>query len=526
MNPHPQERHRQVGPGERSLVRQAVVGIVLAELLCMVVMAAVSIAYERRARLRALDVVLEGKADSVFGAVQDAEDAGDNVQLDPREMETPKGDLFAVYDQNGRWLGGSSGSPEPVRVNREERRARLDNQRWAGRTYRVLSRPNLRVIDRAETKGAGLERPVTILYAMPLDHIWREIFEGIGFFLGASLLLTLGTMVFMVALMRRVLQPIEELAAAASAVSPRELLFQAPEHALTTKELRPLALALTAMLQELRVAFEKQHQFLGDAAHELKTAVAVVRSSLQLLLLRRRAPEAYEEGLRATVRDNARAEELIARMLLMAQLEETTRRPQSVRANVASVVQRCLRRLEPLAIHAGVQLRGNEPTLSEVSLDSSSSSNEKREVEESMFVPISSSDLEVLLSNLLVNAIEHSGPGSSITTSIAREQAGAVIRVTDEGEGIPEEAQQHIFERFFRVDRSRARVTGGAGLGLSITKAIVDAAGGTIAVQSRVGEGTTITVRLPRAPNDKQPQDAVVDDGRSSLKADAPRFFR
>ena len=498
-------RLSHVRSAERSLVRQAVQGIVLAELICMVVMAAVSIVHERHARLHALDVVLEGRADSVFGAVQDAEDAGDNVQLDPREMEIPDEDLFAVYDQSGRRLGGSPSAPEPLQVDRRERHGRLHNQRWGGHTYRVLWRPNLRVIDRAETKGAGLERPVTIFYAMPLDHIWSEVFEGIGFFLGASLLLTLGTTVSMVALMRRVLHPIEELAAAASAVSPRALLFQAPEHALGTKELRPLALALTAMLEELRLAFEKQHQFLGDAAHELKTAVAVVRSSLQLMLLRRRSAEAYEEGLQATVLDNARAEELISRMLLMARLEEPSKEFSAVHGELSSAVRTCLRRLEPLAEQAGVRLVRDRWIRTAPQIHPVSLSADRGTGDEKLFAPVSSLDLEVLVSNLLVNAIEHSASGSCIVTTIERDQNEAVLRVADEGEGIPEEAQEHIFERFFRVDQSRARVTGGAGLGLAIAKAIVDGAGGSIAVLSRLGEGTTITVRLPLALSKEGP---------------------
>ncbi len=493
-------------------------GIVLAELLCMIVMAAVSIVHERRARLHALDTVLEGRADSVFGAVQDAEDTGDNVTLDSREMQIPDEDLFAVYDQSGRRLGGSLGAPGPVEVDRADHKGRLSVQHWAGHTYRVLSRPNLRVIDREETKGAGRERPITILYAMPLDHIWGEVLEGIGFFLGASLLLTLGTMAFIVALMRRVLLPIEELAAAASAVSPQELFFQAPEHALSTRELRPLALALTTMLEELRVAFEKQHQFLGDAAHELKTAVAVVRSSLQLLLLRQRSPEAYQEGLRATVRDNARAEELIARMLLMARLEEITEKSQSMCADFRAAVQTSVGRLAPLAAHAEVHLWPDGIPARQTSLGCVPSFREERPIGETLNVPVSPADLEVLVSNLLVNAIEHSAPGSIITTSTVRERRQIVFRVMDQGEGIPEKAQQHIFERFFRVDRSRARVTGGAGLGLSITKAIVDAAGGNIEVLSRVGEGTTITVRLPHAVTEEQSEKALASAGELSSR--------
>ncbi len=484
---------------ERSLVRQAVLGIVFAELICLIGLAAVSIAHERRVRLRALDVVLEGRADSLFGAIQDAEDPGDNVRVDPREIRVPRGDVYAVYDQGGRRLGASQDAPEPLLAADGLHGRELWTRRWEGHSFRVIRRSNLRIIDRAETGGAGLERPVTIVYAVSLDHIWREVFEGIEFYLGASLLLTLGTTVFMVVLMRRVLQPIEALAAAATAVSPRELRFQAPPQALSTSELRPLALALTAMIEELRQAFERQHRFLGDAAHELKTAVAVVRSSLQLMLLRRRSTEAYEEGLRAVVADNTRAEELIARMLLMARLEEPGGVPHKDEADLESVVRTCLRKLEPLAKQACLHFERRGPQRSDFRSDLVGEAGTPETGGAPMMVPVSAGDLEVLVSNLVVNAIEHSAPGAPITIELAREDGGAVLRVTDHGEGIPEDAQEHIFERFFRVDRSRTRGTGGAGLGLSITKAIVDQAGGKIAVASRFGEGTTITVGLPFA---------------------------
>ncbi len=467
----------RVGGGrERSLIRRVVLGIVTAELVCMTALTAISIEHERRVRLHAVDVTLEGRADSLFGAVQDAEDAGDNVELDPREMRVPPGDVFAVYDRGGRRLGGSAGAPESLVRMQGGRELRTEHAHR--HSYRVLRRDNLRIIDRAESGGVGLERPVTIVYATPLDHLWHEVFTGIGFYLAASAVLIAGTTVFMVGLMRRVLQPIEELAAAAAAVSPRRLQFEASPLTLETRELRPLATTLDAMVGELREAFERQHRFLGDAAHELKTAVAVVRSSLQVMLLRRRSPAEYEAGLRAAVRDNARAEELISRMLLMAALEQPASQG-AARSELGSVVRGCVAKLQPLAEQAGVLLERNDGARGWVE------------------VSVSAENLEVLLSNLLVNAVEHSERGASVEVvweAVGRE---AAVRVVDHGQGIPAEALPHIFERFYRADRSRARVTGGAGLGLSIAQAIAEGAGGSIAAESRLGEGTVMCVRLP-----------------------------
>ena len=480
-------RRRQVPhSGQRSLVRQAVVGIVLAEVVCMVALTCVSIWHERRVRLHAVDVALEGRADSLFGAVQDAEDAGDHVQLDPREMQIPAEDAFAVYDLDGRRLGASSQAPEPLLIFGG--RAGLRTERWEGRQFRVLHRTNLRIIDRAESSGAGLQRPVLIVYATPLDGIWREILRGVGFYLVAGLLLLGGTTIFIVALMRRVLQPLEKLAKAAQAVSPKQLHFSAPDQALELVELRPLGLALMAMVTGLREAFDREHQFLGDAAHELKTAVAVVRSSLQVTLLRPRSPEEYQGGLERAVQDNKRVEDLIARMLLMARLEEGAGGTQQT-ADVAAAVSASLEALSSFAQSVGVQLVQGQPC---VKLEAASQLH-------CLWVPVAEEDLGILIRNLVNNAVEHSVAGSVVRIEIGLLDQLVQLSVMDEGSGIPEEALPYIFERFYRADASRARGTGGVGLGLSIARAIVQGGGGTIVAKSRPGGGTEMIVSLPQA---------------------------
>jgi signal transduction histidine kinase len=107
--------------------------------------------------------------------------------------------------------------------------------------------------------------------------------------------------------------------------------------------------------------------------------------------------------------------------------------------------------------------------------------------------------LRVVLTNLLENAIEYSGTGTSVSVSTRAEGDGAVIVVRDTGPGIPAEALPHIFERFYRVDTARARESGGSGLGLSIASEIVEAHGGRLSVESGIGVGSAFEVRLPKA---------------------------
>jgi signal transduction histidine kinase len=166
-------------------------------------------------------------------------------------------------------------------------------------------------------------------------------------------------------------------------------------------------------------------------------------------------------------------------MLTLARLEEApVEKTES--CNLQSVMRLVMDRLQPLA------------ELKQVALEVSAA--------ETHAVAMPASDAELLCSNLIVNALQHSAPNGRVSV-LVQERGGiesvVELRVTDQGEGIPEEALPHIFERFFRVDRSRSRSSGGAGLGLSICKAIVERLEGTIHIQSAMGRGTEVTVTLP-----------------------------
>jgi signal transduction histidine kinase len=112
-------------------------------------------------------------------------------------------------------------------------------------------------------------------------------------------------------------------------------------------------------------------------------------------------------------------------------------------------------------------------------------------------VAVEGGDAGVLVSNLLLNALQHSPAESQVEVSVRACPAGTELRVTDHGEGISESALPHVFERFYRADASRSRQSGGAGLGLAICKAIVERAHGNIKIQSQLEQGTEVTATLP-----------------------------
>lgn len=466
-----------------SLVRRAVSLVLVAELLCALALSFAALWHESRTRLHAFDAMLQGRSDSLLGAIQDAEDPGDNVAIDSAELRLPTADVYAVYGEGGRLLGSSPAAAQELVGRRSDGfRNVVSHEHGAEGRYRVLQREALRIIDRAENGGVGLRRPVTIVYSASTEEIWHEIFEAAGFYALVSALLLLLTAALVILLLRKLLQPLGDLAAEASGVTASSLHFNPPASALRLRELRPLSAALSAAMARVRQSFEMEQQFIGDAAHELKTAVAVVRSSVQVLSMRDRTREAYRRGLERILTDNSRVEELLARMLTLAHLDEKAG-PELMHDDLARAVRLTLARVESYAEAHEVHL---EPRL-----------------EAGLLAPLSPEHAETLVSNLVINAVQHSPKGSVVSVTVhggeLHEAAMAVsLEVSDHGIGISAEALPRVFDRFYREDRSRSRDTGGAGLGLAICKSIVDAAGGSIQVQSTAGVGTTVRVTFSR----------------------------
>jgi signal transduction histidine kinase len=455
----------------RSLTRQTVTIVLTAQVLCALALSGLAVIHEGHTRLHAFDVRLQGRSDSLLGAIQDAEDPDSTVRIDPAELKLPDEDVFAVYSRGGSILGNSINAPAPL-ISRAGDGFR--DVSFNGVHYRVLQREALRVIDRAEYGSDGLKRPVTILYASPETHIWHEIFRSASFSLLAIFLAAALTACCVVFFLRRALQPLSDLAVAAAQLSPPSLEFEPPPSVLQLRELRPLAAVLSGAVARLREAFEKEHRFVGDAAHELKTAIAVVRSSVQLLMLKRRTPDEYALGLERVLEDNIRVETLTAQMLQLARMEESSKESLTP-LDLGEAVKQVVSQLEPVAAERNLEFQSDCPP--------------------GMMVRLSQHRAEVLISNLLMNAIQHSHPRTSVVVCVRGQRSGDIaLEIADSGTGIGKDALPHIFERFYREDRSRSRDTGGAGLGLAICKSIVEAAGGTIRIASQTEIGTTVTV--------------------------------
>jgi signal transduction histidine kinase len=302
--------------------------------------------------------------------------------------------------------------------------------------------------------------------------------EAVNFYALFSLALLLVTGIVMALLLNRSMAPLRELATQAVKVSADSWEFHPSEQVQATKELAPLAHALQNLLQRLERAFLQERRFVSDAAHELKTSVAVVKSSLQLLSMKQRTTAEYEAGLERCQADCERMEALVAKMLTLARAENAPP-TQNHAADIAAHLRQVADHLQSMAEIRRVQIMLRMP--------------------ESLPVALTAEGCELLCSNLLLNALQHSKPDTQIEAHMQQRGDFAEFRLIDQGDGIDPSVLPHVFERFYRGDPSRDRNTGGTGLGLAICKAIVDSARGNITIQSKLDEGTTVFIRLPLA---------------------------
>lgn len=466
-----------------SIAFRLIVAVLAVELASSILAVALSFGYERHMHFHIFDVALHGRVDSILGAVQEAEDGKDNVMLVQADLRLPPDDIYEVFDGNGQPLGMSP-NWKGIALNK----AVPEHGNYLFLTlgnhhYRVLRFQGSRRVDPGQP-GGGKVRSVTVLYGSRTGKVWESIWGTVEFYAGGCLVLLLVTGPLIAWLLHRGLLPLRQLASLAANVSVNAWHFDPPANARSTPELAPLTHAIESVLQRLERSFVQQKVFVSDAAHELKTAVAVVKSSLQLLGLRQRTAEEYKAGLERCLSDCMRMEEIVRKMLALAREEDGVH---TSNRKVTADLGECLG-LVVAQLQTAAELRGIQVTT---------------QLSEGQFrVPLATEDCSLLLSNLLLNALEHSAAATVIEARLSFDptKKTAVMDIEDHGEGIDAEALPHVFDRFYRGDPSRTRNTGGTGLGLAIVKAITERAGGTISIASQLGEGTTVTVCLPLAP--------------------------
>lgn len=385
-----------------------------------------------------------------------------------------------VFRADGTLAGKSSNLAAPIPLTADAKRSEhpaggvvLETVQVAGRPVRLATHP------RRERWGD----PV-VLYAqaaMPLDAWHARQLRLLAWLVGCgTILLGSGAVAawYLSRLWLRSVATLEETARDLSAGDlSRRRLFAPSDDA----ELAALARTFNNLLDRLESLHATQQRFTADASHELRTPLTILRGEIEVALRKPRSAEEYREVLLSGKEEIERLSRLTENMLALTRADAGDALSARERVRLGELCAGMIAKLQPLAEEKEIALTlESDAAAPEVDGD-----------------PVA---LERILQNLLENALRYSPRGERVRVHLSRDGADARIVVSDTGRGIAPEHLPHVFERFYRVDRARSRAHGGSGLGLSIVKALVEAHGGTVSVESVVGAGTSFIVRLPAAP--------------------------
>lgn len=310
----------------------------------------------------------------------------------------------------------------------------------------------------------------------------NELYRQLSLFVGLSALALLGGLLTFMPAIRRTLIPLSRMVHTVGRIDSGKLNERLPDNH-GQSEIDLLSHSFNRMLERLEASFaaeqeakEQMRRFVADASHELRTPLTSIHGFLEVLLRGAASDkEQLEVALKSMHGESTRINKLVHDLLLLARLD---RAPQVTltRTDLASIVREMEPQLRLLAEARKVEF--DLPDIAPIMLDADK--------------------IKQVLLNLFQNAVQHTDAQDGvIRIGISASEEGAALSVTDNGTGIPESHLPRLFDRFYRIDTSRSRSFGGAGLGLAISRAIVSQHGGTIQAESRVGEGSVFRVLLP-----------------------------
>jgi len=243
----------------------------------------------------------------------------------------------------------------------------------------------------------------------------------------------------------------------------------------TKDEIESLAKTFNLMIARLDGAFTTQRQFMEDISHELKTPLSVLKGELEVTLKRIRSTQEYETALQSSLEEVNRLAGIVENLLTLARFDAKTTALHAQNLDLNGLVKDTVEAIQVLAIQKNITLQLNSAHTVEVLADKN--------------------QLKRLLLNILDNAIKYTPSGGKISVDLRQQKDSADIDISDTGIGIPENELPHIFDRFYRVDKSRSTI--GFGLGLSIAQSIAMAHGGRIYAKANTPHGTIFTITLP-----------------------------
>ena len=386
---------------------------------------------------------------------------------------------FRISNRDGSLLYGSRNFDEIGYSNRDKvmSAVTMGKESWEEvrplgrrRTFRIISIPMPR-----EGKP-----DYVVQVATHLRFVTKSLSHFKGSMLAAfPIILILGSLGGWI-LARRSLSPIGYITSKAEQITSNNLNERLASRG-TDDEMDHLIQTINGMIARLESSFTRMSEFTADASHELKTPLCALRGEAEVLLSKKRPLEEYQEGLAHFIERFDHLNRMINDLVILSKFDSSQIELERV----------------PLRLDLLVRDIGN---LFQVLAEQKKITLEMNSIQEAMVLG-DKGRLQQLFTNIIDNAIKFTGEGGKIQVAVERDNEAVQVLIKDNGVGIPEEEQEKIFKRFYRVDKSRSKETGGIGLGLSIAEWIAHAHHGRIEVHSELNQGSTFTVYLPILKN-------------------------
>jgi heavy metal sensor kinase len=367
-----------------------------------------------------------------------------------------------------------SGAPKDGAFDPSEISSFLNNERRGGaRQIRVGSGQHLLINEMSFTTPDGSH--FLVESGMPYQQI-QVVLHG----LLLTLVIYTPFIVFLAIgggywLMRRSLRPVDEITDRAEGITSRNLSERLPEIR-TGDELERLSTALNRMISRLEDAFQHINRFSADASHELRTPLTILQLELEGIVHNCALSEPLADQIGSALEETHRMSRIVESLLTISRLDAGEAKLDNLRLDLGTLAVSTASEMNVLAQEKSITLRTF--------------------TEDHIYIEGDRTRLQQVIANLIDNSIKYTQQGGTVDVRVKREVDKAILEVSDNGAGIPANAISQVFERFYRVDKARSRASGGAGLGLSIVKAICAAHDAEITVSSEEGRGSCFRVEF------------------------------
>lgn len=314
------------------------------------------------------------------------------------------------------------------------------------------------------------------VYITSFNDIRSKVSEIYLIIFTIAFIASVGVFLLCLATARYITQPLTYFSQAIQSVSAGNFDTKLEEAGST--ELRQLAKSFNLMSQKLQNLDRLRNEFVSNASHELRTPLSSMKILLENMIYEPdMPPELRQEFFQDIVGEIDRLNSIIEDLLMLVQTNSTKGVLRLSQENIGDMLQTIIQKLEPLARQKNIRIELDAP--------------------EQLISGVDKIKLQICFSNLVDNAIKYGNDGGRVAVALQRFGGNWRVSIQDDGIGMPSPDLPNIFDRFYRVDKTRSRATGGTGLGLSITQRIILLHGGTIEVDSHLGEGTTFAITIP-----------------------------